>query len=177
MRIIAGRFKSLIFDAPNYGKHHPMSDRGRMALFNMLGDISNLELVLDAYAGSGALGFEALSRGVKRAVLVENNQRVYKQLIKNIAQLKLEALIDAYKANNTSLVPNLDLYYDLMFLDPPYDNLSKEALLKLAQFVKRDGLLVLSHPPHFKTPFDLKSWQLLNDKQYAQLHLKIYQRL
>ena len=176
MRIIGGKYRSLIFKAINWGKYRPMSDRGRMALFNMLGDLSECQLVLDAYAGSGALGFEALSRGAQQVIAIEINNKIYTQLMDNIKSLKLADQIKAYRANNLTLLANLELEYDLIFLDPPYDLIKEESLLKFGQYLKKDGTLVLSCPPHFESPFKAKKWVCLNYKRYANLNLFIYMK-
>ena len=175
LRVISGQLKGHLFVAPQAGKTHPMSDRGRMALFNILGDLSQTDLVLDAYGGSGALAFEALSRGAERAVIVEIDRRVYQQLSQNIQALGLKQRIDAYRANNLTCLPNLGLKYDLIFLDPPFDKLKQQSLLSLGQFLKDDGCLVLSHPPHFQSPFQAPQWHCWHSKNYAQLHLKFYE--
>ena len=81
LRIIAGQFKSRLLKTPKYGKTRPMSDRARMALFNILGDLTEVGSVLDAYGGSGALALEAISRGASSAVIIEINRRAYPQLV------------------------------------------------------------------------------------------------
>ncbi|MCY3804454.1 MAG: 23S rRNA (adenine(2030)-N(6))-methyltransferase RlmJ [Candidatus Saccharibacteria bacterium] len=176
LRIISGQLRSLLFDAPNWGLARPMSDRARLALFNMLGDLADCQLVLDAYGGSGALAFEALSRGAQRAVIMESQPKVYAQLIKNIAKLKLNDKVEVYKANNVTCATNLEYKYDLIFLDPPYNNIREANLLKLASFLKTDGRLVLSHPPYLQSPFLAPDWLLLQARQYAQACITIYQK-
>ena len=122
LRIISGELKSRLFKAVPTPRSHPMSDRGKMALFNMLGHLDDVELVLDAYGGSGALAFEALSRGAQRAIIIEINARVYKQLTANVKQLGLQNRVTTYRANNVTCLNNLQRQFDLMFLDPPFDN-------------------------------------------------------
>ena len=176
LRIIAGQLKRRLFVAPQSGKTHPMSDRGRGALFNILGDLSETELVLDAYGGSGALAFEALSRGAQRAVIIEIDRRVYKQLSLNVESLGLSGRVKTYRANNLTCLPGLDLRYDLIFLDPPFDKIKEENLLAIGRFLKPGGYLVLGHPPYFQSPFAEPQWQCWHSKKYAQLHLKFYTR-
>ena len=83
LRIISGEFGGRIIATSSSYKTHPMGDRIRGALFNMLGDISDLR-VLDAFAGNGSLGLEALSRGAKEAVFVERDHMAQKILQENI---------------------------------------------------------------------------------------------
>ena len=153
-----------------------MSDRARMALFNILGDLSEVETVLDAYAGSGALAFEALSRGAKQAVIIEIDRRVYPQLVENIKKLGLEERVKAYRANNLTCLNNLGRRFDLIFLDPPYEEAKAEKLLRLGDYLAAGGRLVLSHPPALVPPFGRPDWLCLHQKRYAQLCLSIYAR-
>ena len=176
LRIIAGELRSRLFKAPRVGRSRPMSDRARMALFNILGDLSGSGTVLDAYGGSGALAFEALSRGVQEAVIIEMNRRVYAQLVENVKKLGLEDRVKTYRANNLTCLNNLGQKFDLILLDPPYDDVREENILRLGEYLAPAGCLVLSYPPHFKPPFGKPDWECLHQKAYAHLRLAIYER-
>ena len=177
LRIISGQLKSRLFKAPRGGRLHPMSDRARMALFNILGDLRDVETVLDAYGGSGSLAFEALSRGAGRAVIIEINRRVYPQLLENVLRLGLKNRVETYRANNATCLNNLNQRFDLILLDPPYEEIRADKLLRLGGYLAPGGHLVLSYPPAFKSPFNKPDWQCLHQKSYAQLNLSIYGRL
>ncbi len=84
MRVVAGAFKGRRLQAPRGGRTRPTADRVREALFSMLGDVSGAA-VLDLYAGSGALGIEALSRGAGSATFVERDQQAVAALRRNLA--------------------------------------------------------------------------------------------
>ena len=86
MRIIAGELRGRQFNSPKGHRTHPMGDRVRTALFNTLGDISDLT-ILDAFAGSGALTFEAISRGAKSAVTLEIDYDAYEVIQQNAEDL------------------------------------------------------------------------------------------
>jgi 16S rRNA (guanine966-N2)-methyltransferase len=126
MRVIAGRLGGRRLSAPRGRTTRPTSDRVREALFSMLGPIDGAS-VLDLFAGTGALGIEALSRGAAKALFVERDAAAVAALKGNLAQLELAeplarvwvgealaALRSARKAGET---------YDLVFIDPPYDQL------------------------------------------------------
>ncbi|MEI6237412.1 MAG: RsmD family RNA methyltransferase [Candidatus Saccharibacteria bacterium] len=88
MRIVAGNLRGHHFDSPKNAKTHPMSDKMRGALFNMLGDIEGLT-VFDAFGGSGALSFEAISRGAKSAIITEVDKYAWAVIKQNSDKLKL----------------------------------------------------------------------------------------
>jgi len=123
MRVVAGRFGGRRLRAPRGRVTRPTSERVREALFSMLGELDG-ETVLDLFAGSGALGIEALSRGAAKVVFVERDRRAVEALSANLAELglgereveirpgdALSALRAARKRGET---------YDLVFVDPPY---------------------------------------------------------
>jgi 16S rRNA (guanine(966)-N(2))-methyltransferase RsmD len=124
MRVIAGTLGGRRLAAPAGRATRPTSDRVREALFAMLGDIAGAT-VLDLFAGSGALGIEALSRGAERAVFVERDRAALRALASNLAALELaepRAEIRAGDAGrNLQSALRRRETYDLVFIDPPYD--------------------------------------------------------
>jgi 16S rRNA (guanine966-N2)-methyltransferase len=121
MRIIAGEWRGRPLTAPAGQGTRPTSDRTRETLFSMLvsrlGSFEGLR-VADLYAGSGALGLEALSRGAAHATFVENDARAVAAIRANAAALKAEDRIDARGLSATMLPPAQP--FDLVFADPPY---------------------------------------------------------
>ena len=121
MRVVAGRFGGRRLVAPPGDATRPTSDRVREALFSVLGASVEGARVLDLYAGSGALGIEALSRGAADAVFVDRAQPAIEAIRTNLAALEIEAEVwrmQAQKALRTASA-RADAY-DLVFLDPPY---------------------------------------------------------
>ena len=121
MRIVAGRFKGRRLAAPPGTATRPTSDRVREALFSILGDRVDGARVLDLFAGSGALGLEALSRGAAEATFVDSAAAPLKALAGNLATLGAEAEVrrqDALRFLGSAR--NQARVYDLVFLDPPY---------------------------------------------------------
>jgi 16S rRNA (guanine966-N2)-methyltransferase len=123
VRVIAGRLGGRRLAAPKGGTTRPTSDRVREALFSMLGELGGAR-VLDLFAGTGALGIEALSRGARRAVFVERSAPVMAVLSANLRALDLgedqaqTRRMDALAAVRTAR--ERDETYDLVFVDPPY---------------------------------------------------------
>lgn len=130
MRIIAGRWRSRLLVTPAGEATRPTTDRSRETLFSMLtsrlGDFTDLA-VLDLFAGSGALAFEALSRGAARAFLAERNPQARAAIAANLKSLGADARLIGYDA---TALPPAPAAADLIFLDPPYgEGLAAPALL------------------------------------------------
>jgi 16S rRNA (guanine966-N2)-methyltransferase len=117
MRVIAGTYGGRILKAPKGEGTRPTSDRVREALFSILGDRVQDARVLDLFAGSGALGLEALSRGAQRVTFVDDDRAAIAAVKANLAALGAEAEVrqtDALRFLSSAL------QYDLVLLDPPY---------------------------------------------------------
>jgi 16S rRNA (guanine966-N2)-methyltransferase len=125
MRVIAGRLGGRRLRAPRGRATRPTSDRVREALFSMLGPLHG-EVVLDLFAGTGALAIEALSRGAARAVVVERDRRALAALRHNLLELGLgPAEVDVRHDEALRALRNArerGEKYDLVFVDPPYDH-------------------------------------------------------
>ncbi|MGI8773167.1 MAG: 16S rRNA (guanine(966)-N(2))-methyltransferase RsmD [Acidobacteriaceae bacterium] len=124
MRVIAGIYRSRLLAAPRGVKTRPTSDRLRETLFNVLAPVIRGAAVADLYAGSGAVGIEALSRGAARATFVENASGAIAALRANLEALGIggEATVET-RAANLSLrnLARRPPHWSLVFLDPPYD--------------------------------------------------------
>ena len=147
MRIISGQWRGRPLVAPKGELTRPTADRTRETLFSMLvsriGSFEGLR-VADLYAGSGALAFEALSRGAERAVLVENDRAALDAIGANAAKLGATAAIEL-RAMSAARLPR-QLPFDLVFADPPYDKGSGSAVAKAvaaAEWLNPGGWLAI----------------------------------
>ena len=126
MRVIAGRLGGRRLSAPRGRATRPTSDRVREAIFSALGSVEEAQ-VLDLFAGTGALGIEALSRGAARAVFVERDARAAGVLRENLAALELEEPhAQVHQADALAVLRTArhrGETYDLVFIDPPYRHL------------------------------------------------------
>jgi 16S rRNA (guanine966-N2)-methyltransferase len=118
VRVVAGEFRGRRLAAPRGVRTRPTADRVREALFSMLGDVSGTR-VLDLYAGSGALGIEALSRGAASAVFVERDARAAATISRNLDALGAEG--DVRRQDALRFLASGEGPFDLVFCDPPYD--------------------------------------------------------
>jgi 16S rRNA (guanine966-N2)-methyltransferase len=118
VRVVAGEYKGRRLYAPRGARTRPTADRVREALFSMLGDVSGAR-VLDLYAGSGALGIEALSRGAGSAVFVERDQQALAALRRNLEPVGARA--EVRRQDVLRFLARLEGKFDLVFCDPPYD--------------------------------------------------------
>jgi 16S rRNA (guanine966-N2)-methyltransferase len=126
MRVVAGKFRSATIEAPKGLDTRPTSDRVRQALFNVLEhgapqvDFEGCR-VLDLFAGSGALGIEALSRGAKFALFIEDSADARAAIRRNVEVLNLTGVSKIFRRDATKLGPAQTLQpFDLIFCDPPY---------------------------------------------------------
>jgi len=124
LRIIGGTWRSRIIHFPVVGDLRPTSDRVRETLFNWLGQDLNGKTCLDLFSGSGALGFEALSRGAHKVVMVEKNLQVFQALRENAQKLRAQNL-ELVHADALQFLSADRNAYHVIFLDPPFreDNL------------------------------------------------------
>lgn len=139
VRIIGGQYRRRLLDFPGGAGLRPTPDRVRETLFNWLGQDLPGWTCLDLFAGSGALGFEAASRGAARVVMVERDRDAYESLEKNRAVLGARQ-VEILRADALAwLAGNRDAF-DLIFVDPPFDSSLAEAVLAdLARHLKSGG--------------------------------------
>jgi 16S rRNA (guanine966-N2)-methyltransferase len=146
VRVIAGRFKGRRLKTPTWEGLRPTSDRLRETLFNILAPRVEGARVLDGYAGTGAVGIEALSRGAADVTFVEKNRRAAALIADNLKACDVEG---GYTIECADVVAALDALpaaaaFDLILLDPPYDTEHVSAVLDAAaRHLTGGGLLVL----------------------------------
>lgn len=173
-----------MFDSPHTNRTHPMSEKMRGALFNALGDISGMT-VLDAYAGTGACSFEAISRGAASAVAIEHDTEAFKTIEKNIEKLGLGEQVKPVRGNVNGWAGNYKhLQFDIVIADPPYElkNLDLHAVFKLANNVKKGGILAVSCPPDQRDTRELRAnrtsvLERISEKKYGDGTLAFYRKI
>lgn len=185
MRIIAGKFKGRRVKTLKGLRIRPTSDRVREALFSILGDMVRGSLVLDLFAGSGALGLEALSRGAEKVVLVEKDRDALEIIRDNIAALALESACEVISGDYRNILKRLgnnDCSFDLILVDPPYqdteDGAAENVLSRIVEFdtLRKNGLVVIEHSHRVKINTHDSSWKIIQIKRYGRSCLTMIDR-
>jgi len=176
MRIIAGRLKGRVLQAPTWDGLRPSSDRLRETLFNILAPALDGARLLDVCAGTGAVGLEALSRGAAWVTFVEQDRRAL-ALIE--ANLKKCGVTDGYTIERrdalTRTAAGLDASFDLVFLDPPYAQRSLEPWLTMAAaHVRVDGQVVLEHATRLAAPERVGPLRRVRERRQGDSTLSFY---
>jgi len=180
MRIIAGEFKGRRLAAVK-GRVRPTSDRVREAIFNVLGAAVVEALVLDLFAGTGALSLEALSRGARDAVLVEEHASALKILRRNIEDLGLEARTRVLALPVTRALKKLagqGQQFSLVFLDPPYERglaLKTLAALQDSDLLLPEARVVAEHSQRETLPEQVGRLNLSQSRRYGDTQVAFYQ--
>jgi 16S rRNA (guanine966-N2)-methyltransferase len=172
VRVIAGAYKGRQLRTPAGISTRPTGDRVREALFSILGPLDG-ERVLDLYAGSGALGIEALSRGASEAVFVDSDQRAVAAIRRNLEAIGVEAPVQRRDAL-AFLREARERPYDLVFLDPPYSSASQLAgplSERLPAVVTKDALIVSESDK--RNPLEL-TLPLIDERVYGDTRIAIH---
>ncbi|HSX01460.1 MAG TPA: RsmD family RNA methyltransferase [Candidatus Saccharimonas sp.] len=182
MRILAGTMRGRGFEQPATRSVRPLSDKARAAIFDVVGAPEGFA-VLDAYAGSGAAGFEALSRGAAMVDAIEASSSVARVIERNAAALGLSwgYVLHVMTAEKWLALPvnqpdadRPQARYHLIIADPPYAQLDADVLARFGPFVLPGGVLVVSHSSKHQPP-QLESLRLARHKVYGDTALSFYQ--
>lgn len=179
LRILSGQYKGKVVKTPDSALTHPMGAREKLALFNMLQPYLAGAVVLDAYAGTGALGLEALSRGAREAIFVEVSgviARILKANLDNVLphDARTSATVYVCKVAEFTKKGDYQAYFDLILADPPYDRIDFAEIMQLGTLLKPQGVLALSMPAAKSAP-EIAGLTLLSDRKYAAARLVLYQ--
>jgi 16S rRNA (guanine966-N2)-methyltransferase len=172
MRVVAGEFRGHRLQAPRGRSTRPTADRVREALFSMLGDVSGAR-VLDLYAGSGALGIEALSRGAAKAVFVERDAAAVAAIRRNLDAVGAREA-DVRRQDVLRFLASCTDVFDLVFADPPYDSAPRLAgpLSAALPAVLDENALIVTESSK-RTPLEL-TLPLARERTYGDTRIAIH---
>jgi 16S rRNA (guanine966-N2)-methyltransferase len=152
VRVIAGKFRSRKLKGPVLLRLRPTGDRLRETLFNILGPSVEDSLFVDLYAGTGAIGIEAISRGARQVIFVDANVKAAKLVRENLAALDIFAGAELIEADAVKALEKLSkrrVLADFIFLDPPYENTDEHTatleFLDASHLIAPQGIVIVEH--------------------------------
>lgn len=184
MRIVSGQFRGRTIITPDTSDTRPTMDKTRQAVFNILRSASwamradgtpilSGARVLDVFAGSGALGLEALSQGAAHSVFIEQAPAALAAIKKNIAAMKLEPRTSILSHNALTLPHNAAAPFDMIFLDPPYDDgvLSRAVDRLITHAYAAMGTLLVMEMRKTDTPHNDPRLSMLDERRYGMARI------
>jgi len=180
MRIIAGKAKGHRLKVPKGTTTRPATDLVRGAIFSILETTTNdWSLVLDLFAGSGALGIEALSRGAGWVDFVDRKPRCCDIIKQNLEKTKLAAQAHIYCCSVAKAISFLDKEYSIILMDPPYSNSLIGSLvtqLATSKLVRTNSIVVVTHSPHLPLKSTYATLNLIKEYRHGDSCIAVYQK-
>lgn len=178
IRIIAGLYKGRFLKVPDPSVTRPTMDKVRQAIFNAMKDKAQGSVALDLFAGSGAMGLEALSRGAKKVYFNDKDRKTFLLMKENIFSLNPEkdSVVLANSDYRLFLKKYSDVQFDLVFLDPPYRfNINNEIILEMQHrdMLSNDALIVSEQENENK---ELEGFEM-KEYRYGQKHVALYRKV
>ena len=171
MRIISGKYKGKKLNGFTIEGTRPTMDRVKESLFAMIQTNLNEAIVLDLFAGSGALGLEAISNGAKKCYLIDNNEEAIKTIKSNSTNIKED--LNIIHTDYKKFLKQIDQKFDIIFLDPPYQSNQLNKALKIIEerdLLKEKGIVVCE----YEKIHPITNLKLLKEKNYGPKTIKIY---
>lgn len=176
MRIIAGTARGARLEVAEGSSTRPFLEMARGALFNSLADLVAGARALDLYAGSGALGLEALSRGAESCVFVERDPKAHRTLAGNIRKCGFEGRSRRVRADARRFLAGAEEGFDLVFVDPPFSELAEwrggggaeAAMRDAARILSPEGLLIFRFEDVGAETPDWPGLRMFSDRKYGR---------
>jgi len=180
VRITGGELKGRRMKGPHGRFLRPTSEKVRKAIFDLLAPYDIKGKVLDLFAGSGALGFEALSRGAEEVVFVEKDKGMADLIKENLKLLGLEGkakVLNMEAKKSLRVLAEKGFIFDLILMDPPYKDYAKIHLIlediKAKKLLSSHGLVIFEHSSR-ETPPEISGWKLLSNRRYGDTAISIF---
>ena len=191
MRIIAGKFKAKRINSPKTEMTRPTLDRVKEALFSIIGGYIDGANVLDLFSGTGNLGLEAISRGAKFALLNDDKNVAISTIISNVQLTNTQNCVKITKKDYAKCLNQIikeEMFFDVIFLDPPYDSDLGINSLKIisdskGKILAKDGIIIYETDKNFVTKCNKRDPNMLDnfenlvcvdERIYSNVVLKIY---
>jgi len=171
MRVIAGSARSIILKTKKGSDTRPTTDKIKETLFNMISFDIGDAFVLDLFAGSGALGIEALSRGAYKAVFIEKDREALFCIKENLKKTRLDdkALVIAKDVLKSLEDLSVERAFDIVFIDPPYNKELETKVLKILEkssYIDDNTMIIVELSKETEPRFDEKVWECIKTKLY-----------
>lgn len=179
MRIIGGKAKGRLVSTLKNNNIRPTGAKVREAIFNIIAPYVEDSLFLDGFAGSGAMGIEAISRGAVKCVFIDNNQASINIIKKNIKNTGVDDASIVIKDNFFNFIKQNKYKFDIIFLDPPYamDGISDIVIkTQQADILRINGLLIMEHDSGIELN-TCEKMALMKQKKYSDTTVSIYERI
>ena len=179
MRVISGKARGVNLKTPEGLLTRPTIDRVKEALFSIINFDIPTSNVLDLFGGTGQLGIEALSRGAKSAVFVDQREDACKLIKENLRRTKLEQDAKVVRMDYLDYLKRNKDKFDIIFLDPPYAEVFLENALKCIteiDILQSGGIIVAERPLGKDLPWDFEGYTRSKDYKYGKVLLTIYRK-
>lgn len=168
MHITGGYLKSRKIESPKGANVRPTLSQVRESIFSMLFSLMDFEnkKFLDAFAGSGIMGFEAISRGFGSLTFIEKDKKTYFLLKQNAENLNINA--DFFLGDSIKVLNKFEKTFDVIYIDPPYQSGLYDSVLEIIKsknLLAEDGFLILEHPKTLE--INIQSYKVIKQKNYA----------
>ncbi len=179
MRVITGKARGVQLKTPEGTLTRPTTDRVKEALFSIIQFEIPGARVLDLFGGTGQLGIEALSRGAKKAVFVDGQDKACRLIRENLTRTKLLSDAQVIRSDYLAYLDRCREKFDIIFLDPPYAEVFLENALKRIteiDILETNGIIVAERPAGKELPWDFGGYTRSKDYKYGATLLTIYRR-
>ena len=179
MRVITGKARGINLKTPEGLQTRPTTDRVKEALFSVIQFDVPTAKVLDLFGGTGQLGIEALSRGAKRAVFVDESEKACKLIRENLKRTHLEQEGTVLRSDYLAYLRRCTEKFDIILLDPPYAEVFLENALKCIteiDILETGGIIVTERPVGKELPYEFEGYTRSKDYKYGNTLITLYRK-
>ena len=179
MRVITGKARGVTLKTPEGLQTRPTTDRVKEALFSIIQFDIPAASVLDLFGGTGQLGIEALSRGAKRAVFVDESDKACRLIQENLRRTRMEGEGTVVRGDYLAYLSRCREKFDIIFLDPPYAEVFLENALKMIteiDILQSGGIIVTERPLGKELPFEFEGYTRSKDYKYGNTLITLYRK-
>ena len=180
MRVVSGKARGLKLKTIESDLTRPTKDMVKEALFSIVRNKNQDCVFLDLFAGSGAIGIEALSEGAKMCYFCDINKECFNVITENVEKAKFIEKSKIYNLDYISILDKIkDVKFDIIYIDPPYNKgLGLDAINRISQLamLKDDGIIVFETDEEEKVPENIGNFKLNKQKKYGRNRLNFYSR-